>query len=135
MRDSIHGRRTFRTLNVFDEADRSCLGIEIATSIHSARVIRFVEQLIEIHGKPHAIRCDNGPELTSYGFGKWCPAQGFELRFIQPGKPDQNPFIERFNRTYGEEVLSVYPTDECRRQAVVAPQPTSTFKSFTEGGT
>lgn len=108
MHDSLYGRRTFRTLNVLDEADRSCLGIEIATSIPSARVIRFVEQLIEIHGKPSAIRCDNGPELTSYGFGQWCQAQGIELRFIQPGKPDQNAFIERFNRTYREEVLSAY---------------------------
>jgi putative transposase len=97
MHDSLYGRRTFRTLNVRDEADRSCLGTEIAKSTASSRVIRFVEQLIEIHGKPSAIRSDNGPELTSYGFGKWREAQGIELRFIQPGKPDQNAFIERFD--------------------------------------
>ena len=93
---------------MIDEADRNCLGIEIATSIPAARVIRFLEQLIEIHGKPAAIRCDNGPELTSYGFTEWCKAKGIELRFIQPGKPDQNAFIERFNRTYREEVLSAF---------------------------
>ncbi len=73
------------------------------TSIPAARVIRFVEQLIEIHGKPAAIRCDNGPELTSYDFTEWCKAKDIELRFIQPGKPDQNAYIERFNRTYREE--------------------------------
>lgn len=108
MHDSLYRRRTFRTLNVLDEADRSCLCIEISTSIPSARVTRFLDQLIEIYGKPRAIRCDNGPELTSYGFTQWCEMQGIELRFIQPGKPDQNAFIERFNRTYREEVLSAY---------------------------
>ncbi len=93
---------------MLDEAARGCIGIDIATSIPSARVIRFLQQLVEIHGKPKAIRCDNGPELTSDAFGQWCEAQGIELRFIQPGKPDQNAFIERFNRTYREEVLSAY---------------------------
>ena len=68
MHDTLYSGRTFRTLNVIDEADRGCLGIDLATSIPAARVIRFVEQLIEIHGKPAGIRCDNGPELTSYGF-------------------------------------------------------------------
>ncbi len=67
--------------------------------------------MIEIHGKPAAIRCDNGPELTSYDFTEWCKAKDIELRFIQPGKPDQNAFIERFNRTYREEVLNAYLFD------------------------
>jgi len=59
MHDTLYSGRTFRTLNVIDEADRGCLGIDLSTSIPAARVIRFVEQLIEIHGKPAAIRCDN----------------------------------------------------------------------------
>ncbi len=93
---------------MIDEADRHCLGIDVATSIPAARVMRFLEQLIEIHGKPKAIRCDNGPELTSYAFGEWCKQRGIELRFIQPGKPEQNAFFERFNRTYREEVLGAF---------------------------
>jgi putative transposase len=111
MHDTLYRGRTFRTLNVIDEADRGCLGIDLATSIPAARVIRFVDQLLEIHGKPAAIRCDNGPELTSYDFTEWCKAKDIELRFIQPGKPDQNAFIERFNRTYREEVLNAYLFD------------------------
>ena len=86
---------------------RSCLGLDLLTSIPAARVIRFVEQLIEIHGKPAAIRCDNGPELTSYDFTEWCKAKDIELRFIQPGKPDQKAFIERFNPNHREEVSLV----------------------------
>jgi transposase InsO family protein len=82
MHDTLYSGRTFRTLNVIDEADRGCLGIDLSTSILAARVIRFVEQLIEIHGKPAAIRCDNGPELTSYDFTEWCKAKDIALRFI-----------------------------------------------------
>jgi putative transposase len=52
-----------------------------------------------------------GPELTSQTFTGWCKEQDIELRFIQPGKPDQNAYIERFNRTYREEVLSAYLFD------------------------
>ena len=49
-----------------------------------------------------------GSELTSIAFTEWCHERGIELRFIQPGKPDQNAFIERFNKTYRDEVLDAY---------------------------
>ncbi len=111
MHDALYCGRAIRTLNVIDEANRECLGIDIATSIPALRVVRFIEQLIEVHGKPKAIRCDNGPELTSYAFTEWCKEQEIALRFIQPGKPDQNAFIERFNRTYREEVLNAFLFD------------------------
>ena len=95
MADSLYGGRVFRTLNLIDEGNRQVLGIEIAHSIPSLRVIRVMEQLIELHGKPRALRLDNGPELTSVAFTEWCTGRGIEARFIQPGKPDQNAFIER----------------------------------------
>ena len=108
MYDTLYSRRIFRTLNVLDEANRGALGIDIAVSIPARRVIAFLTQMIELHGKPDAIRCDNGTELTSQAFTDWCKEQEIELRFIQPGKPDQNAYIERFNRTYRDEVLSAY---------------------------
>ena len=111
MRDTLYGGRVCRTLNVIDEANRGALGIDIAVSIPAVRVIAFVEQLIELYGRPGAIRCDNGPELTSEAFGAWCKTQDIELRYIQPGKSDQNAYIERFNRTYREEVLNAYLFD------------------------
>ena len=111
MADALYGGRAFRTLNVIDEGNREVLGIEIATSIPSLRVIRVMEQLIELHGKPRALRLDNGSELTSIAFTEWCAERGIELRFIQPGKPDQNAFIERFNKTYRDEVLDAYVFD------------------------
>lgn len=111
MSDTLYGKRSFRTFNVIDEANREGLGIEVATSIPSARVIRVMEQLIELYGKPYALRMDNGAELTSDAFTEWCERRHIAMHFIQPGKPDQNAFIERFNKSYREEVLDAYLFD------------------------
>ena len=86
MRDTLYGGKAFRTLNVIDEANRGALGIDVAVSIPAVRLIAFLAQLIDLHGHPQAIRCDNGPELTSEAFTDWCKGQYIELRFIQPGK-------------------------------------------------
>jgi putative transposase len=108
MEDALYGGRRFRTLNVLDEGNREALAIEIGTSIPAARVVRVLEQLLSIYGRPEALRLDNGPELTAQVLTDWCQQQAIALRYIQPGKPDQNAFIERFNRTYREEVLDAY---------------------------
>jgi putative transposase len=108
MLDSLYDGRRFRTLNVIDDANREVLGIEVATSIPSRRVIRVLEQLIELHGAPVALRMDNGSELTSHAFVDWAEERQIHLRFIDPGKPNQNAFIERFNKTYRTEVLDAY---------------------------
>ena len=108
MEDALYGGRRFRTLNVLDEGNREALAIEIGTSIPAARVVRVLEQLLTIYGRPEALRLDNGPELTAQVLTDWCQQQAIALRYIQPGKPDQNAFIERFNRTYREEVLDAY---------------------------
>ena len=117
MSDALYVGRKIRTFNVIDEGNREALAIEVAISIPSVRVIRVLEELIAVQGKPAAFRLDNGPELTSEVFLAWCQSQGIELRYIQPGKPDQNAFIERFNRSYREDVLDAYvfgTTEEVR---------------------
>lgn len=81
------------------------LRIEVGTSITAARVVRVMNELIECYGKPRAIRLDNGAELTAQIFVDWAEENEIQLRFIQPGKPNQNAFIERFNKSYREEVL------------------------------
>lgn len=105
MRDTMYDGRPFRTLNIIDEGNREALRIECGTSIPSARLLRVMGQLIEVYGKPKAIRLDNGPEMTSQGFVDWAKEQGIDLLFIQPGKPNQNAFIERFNKSFRVEVL------------------------------
>ncbi len=108
MHDTLYSGRRFRTLNVMDEGMREVLGIEVDTSLTGERVVRVMDQLKEWYGVPEAIRCDNVPEFLSTPFVTWCEKNNIELRYIQPGKPNQNAFIERFNRTYRNEVLSAY---------------------------
>ncbi|MBN3342775.1 IS3 family transposase [Pectobacterium brasiliense] len=108
MHDALYCGRRFRTLNVIDEANRECLTIEVGTSIPSARLIRVLNRLVDYYGSPDAIRLDNGPEMISGAFTEWAARKGIAIRYIQPGKPNQNAFIERFNRTYRTEVLDAH---------------------------
>lgn len=108
MSDSMVGNRKFRTLNVMDDCSREVLAIEIDTSLSAKRVIRTLERIIEQRGKPTAIRTDNGPEFTSKDLELWSLDKGIIIQFIQPGKPMQNGYIERFNRLYREAVLDAY---------------------------
>lgn len=108
MRDTLYDGRPFRTLNVIDEGNREALRIECGMSIPSARLVRVMTQLIEVYGKPRAIRLDNGPELTAQAFTDWAKEREIQLLFIQPGKPNQNAFVERFNRSFRNEVLDAW---------------------------
>ena len=100
MSDSLVGNRKFRTFNVMDDCTREVLAIEIDTSLTSKRVIRTLNRVIEQRGAPKTVRSDNGPEFTSNDFEIWCKDNGIQLQFIQPDKPMQNGYIERFNRLY-----------------------------------
>jgi putative transposase len=91
-----------------DEGVRELLAVEVDTSLPGKRVVRVLDQIKSWRGIPEAIRCDNGPELLSEAFTDWCEDNDVEIRYIQPGKPNQNAFIERFNRTFRDEVLSAY---------------------------
>jgi putative transposase len=108
MSDTLYGGRRFRTLNVLDEGVREGLAIEVDTSLPAERVIRVLEQIVAWRGRPQTIRLDNGPELIAERFMTWCAEREIERRYIQLGKPDQNAFIERFNRTYRTGVLNAY---------------------------
>ena len=100
--------RQFRTFNVNDDFNRESLRIEIDTSLPSARVIRARDELIETRGKPQRLRLDNGPEFISQALQHWAAQHGVALVHIQSGKPTQNAYIERFNRTFRTEVLDRY---------------------------
>lgn len=99
MHDQLQDGRSYRLLNILDDCNREGLVIEADFSLPAERVIRSLNQLIEWRGKPQRIRCDNGPEYISAQVVGWAERQGIELAYIQPGNPQQNAYIERYNRT------------------------------------
>jgi putative transposase len=108
MADRLGDGRQFRLLNILDDFNREGLGIEIDFSLPAERVVRALNRIIEWRGKPLAIRVDNGPEYVSSTLTIWAEKQGIALTYIQPGKPQQNAYIERYNRTIRHEWLDLY---------------------------
>lgn len=111
MHDCLSDGRTFRTFNVIDDFNREGLGIEVDFSLPAERVVRALDNIIEWRGKPSAIRCDNGPELISSKLLEWADKNQIKLLHIQPGNPQQNAYIERYNRTVRYEWLAQYLFD------------------------
>ena len=108
MHDQLSDGRSCRLFNVIDDFNREGLAIDADISLPAERVIRSLEQIIEWRGKPKILRCDNGPEYISHQLRVWAKEQDIELSFIQPGCPQQNAYIERFNRTVRYDWLSQY---------------------------
>src|SRR5438309_378574 len=97
--------RAIRVLSVVDAYTRECLALEVDTSFASRRVTRVLDAIVAERGQPLAIRCDNGPELTSRHFLAWGVERQIELVHIQPGKPTQNAHVESFHGRLREECL------------------------------
>ena len=108
MSDALVSGRAFRTFNVIDDFNRELLWIEVDTSLPAERVIRVLDMIANWRGYPQQIRTDNGPEFISAKMADWAQQHKIDHAFIQPGKPAQNAYIERFNRTYREDVLDAY---------------------------
>jgi len=111
MHDVLADGRSYRLFNVIDDFNRQGLDITVDFSLPAPRVIRSLEQLIEWRGKPKALRCDNGPEYISHALMQWAEQQQIRLDYIQPGKPQQNAYIERYNRTVRYDWLGQYLFD------------------------
>jgi len=108
MHDQLHDGRSIRLFNVIDDFNREALAIDIDFSMPAARVIRALDQVIEWRGKPLKIRCDNGPELVGSVLVQWASKHHIKMAYIQPGKPQQNAYIERYNRTVRYDWLNQY---------------------------
>jgi putative transposase len=115
MHDGLFQGKPFRSFNVIDDFNREVLTIAIDTSLTSQRVIRELNKLIEWRGKPERLRVDNGPEFVAQALADWCEHHRISISFIEKGKPHQNGYIERFNKTYREEVLDAYAFDNLRQ--------------------
>jgi putative transposase len=108
MHDQLSDGRSYRLFNVIDDFNREGLVIEVDFSLPAIRVKRALNQVIEWSGKPRQIRCNNGPEYISGLLAAWAEEHGIDLLFIQPGNPQQNAYVERYNRTVRYDWLSHY---------------------------
>lgn len=122
MSDVLTNKRKFRTLNVIDDYNRQAIAVEVAHSMPATTVIRLLERVIKEHGKPSRFRTDNGPEFISKEFREWCADKGIGIQFIQPGRPMQNGYIERFNRTFRENILDAYLFENIMQVQILAEE-------------
>ena len=122
MHGSLGDGSSFRTFKVLDDYNREGLGIEVDRSLPAARVIRSLEQIIEWRGKPTAIRCDNGPEYISGQLMAWAQSLNIVLRYIQPGNPQQNAYVERYNRTVRHEWLDQHLFEDIEHARLTATE-------------
>jgi len=106
--DSFTDNRRFRCLNIVDNYSRLNIAIETAISFPALKLINTLENAIIKYGKPKNITVDNGPEFRSKAFQAWASEKGIIIRFIDPGKPVQNAFIESFNGRFRDECLNQY---------------------------
>jgi putative transposase len=108
MADSLENGRRIRVLNIIDDFNREALCIDAQHSYPGNYVVRAMEILEMERGLPKTIRVDNGPEFLSKVFTSFCTDRGIQIQYIQPGKPTQNAYVERFKRHYREDVLDAY---------------------------
>ncbi len=99
MHDQLADGRSIRLFNVVDDFNREGLGIEVDFSLPAERVTRALDQIIEWRGKPACLRCDNGPEYIGKTMLEWALQRRITIIHTQPGNPQQNAYVERYNRT------------------------------------
>ena len=114
MSDALNGGRKFRSFNVIDDYNREVLFIEVDYFLKSTRVIWVLQHLVNRYGKPEKIRMDNGPEFIAKIAQVWSMVNDIEFQYIQPGKPTQNVYMERFNKTYRNAILDAYSFDSIK---------------------
>ena len=104
--DSLWNGRRFRVLTIVDDLTRECPALEVDHSLPGLRVTRVLNRLAATRGLPEVITVDNGPEFISKAMDAWAFQNKVRLRFIQPGKPVQNAYVESFNGKFRDECLN-----------------------------
>ncbi|GJO20759.1 hypothetical protein NJB1507_17270 [Mycobacterium marinum] len=104
--DTTADGRTLKMLNVIDEFTREALAIEVDRSIDADGVVEVLDGLALMHGAPHYVRFDNGPEFVAHAVSDWCRFNSAGSLF-DPGSPWQNAWIESFNGRLRDALLNL----------------------------
>ena len=104
--DNLFSGRRFRVLTVVDDFSKECPVLEVDHSLTGQRVARVLDRIALMHDLPKVITVDNGPEFISKALDLWGFENNVKFRFIQPGKPTQNAYIESFNGKFRDECLN-----------------------------
>lgn len=103
--DTTEDGRQVKFMPVIDEYTRQCLTIDVSRSITAQGVIGTLERLFDAHGHPENVRSDNGPEFIAEALQRYLGREAVEPRYIEPGAPWQNGYVESFNNTFRDELL------------------------------
>ena len=129
--DTTVDGRTLKLLHVVDEHTREALAIRVARSIDADHAVRVLDQIVRERGtSPELIRMDNGPEMTANALRDWCLLGGAGQRFIEPGSPWQNPFVESFGSRVRDEVLAVEAFDSLLEAKTVIEDWRTTYNTI-----
>jgi len=120
MCDTLENGKRFRIFNVIDDYNREALIVKPQTIFPGEHVVRELDNLIFYRGRPKYARVDNGPEFMSKVFVGWCNENNIQIKYIEPGRPMQNAFIERFNRLYREDVLDAYLFNDIEQVTMIS---------------
>ncbi len=105
-----------------DDCTRKSLAAYADHSIPRERVVDVLKDIIAERGKPKYIIVDNGPEFRSKCFMKWCEKKQIDIRYINPGRPMQNAYIKRLNRTFREDLLDDYQFDSLEKLRILCDE-------------
>ena len=104
--DRVGTGRTLKCLTVVDYVTHEVIAVPVGHSMGGEHLTRALDAVCSLRGKPQVIRADNGPEFTGKAVMMWAHRQEIELRLIEPGKPNQNVYVESFNGRLRDECLT-----------------------------
>ena len=98
--------RVIKSLTIVDDATHEAVAIVPERAISGQVLTRILDRLLLSRGLPKVIRTDNGKEFCGKAMVTWAHSRGVDLRLIEPGKPNQNAYIESFNGRFRDECLN-----------------------------
>jgi putative transposase len=127
--DRLEDGRAFWLLNVLDDFNREGLGIEVDFSLPAEREIRSLDRVIEWRGKPTPMRGRQWPGIHQWQADGMGQKKGVTIQHIQPGQPQQNAYIERYNRTVRYEWLDQYIIESIEPYGGCKQSPTGQWEA------